>query len=74
MTATQRQTKLGCNVKPTLYYADFMVPETVVFALSTVFFCLRLANRASRMANWGWDDTTCVIAWVWILSPFPPLR
>lgn len=64
MIATQAATKFGCGVVPTQNFGSFMVPEIIVFVSSTLFFLLRLGNRFSRMAPWGWDDTTCAIAWV----------
>lgn len=68
---TQRATKIGCGVDPIIEGPEnFMLPEIIVFVASTVFFILRLANRATRMAPWGWDDTTISIAWA---SP-PPIQ
>ncbi|CAN8097705.1 unnamed protein product [Discula destructiva] len=64
---TARATNVGCGIEPTSDYNSFMVPEVIVFGFSTLFFFLRLANRASRMAPWGWDDTTSSIAWVFCL-------
>ncbi|KAJ4392974.1 hypothetical protein N0V93_002178 [Gnomoniopsis smithogilvyi] len=62
---TQRATNLGCGVTPVIEGAEnFMLPEVIVFVASTLFFVLRLANRATRMAPWGWDDTTISISWL----------
>ncbi|KAJ4417799.1 hypothetical protein N0V82_005965 [Gnomoniopsis sp. IMI 355080] len=62
---TQRATKIGCGVTPVIEGPEnFMLPEVIVFVASTVFFALRLANRATRMAPWGWDDTTISISWI----------
>lgn len=36
----------------------------VLIALQTIFFVLRMFCRWVRIAPWGWDDTTIVIAFV----------
>lgn len=36
----------------------------VLIALQTIFFVLRMLCRIVRIAPWGWDDTTIVMAFV----------
>lgn len=57
----------GCGVTAVDTRSGYAVMGIVLFCFNSFFFFLRLANRATRMAQWGWDDTTIVIAWVCVL-------
>lgn len=62
----------GCGVTAMDTRSGYAVMGIVLFCFNSVFFVLRLANRATRMAQWGWDDTTIVIAWVCVPVPGCP--
>lgn len=60
-------TSNACGLPEPNQDATLLALEVVLFGLQTMFFILRMLNRAVRMAPWGMDDTTITIAFV---SPF----
>lgn len=63
-TALQRAASISCDVQ----YEDFSDGLRTIlvslFVFQSTFFMLRMASRITRLAPWGRDDTTILVAWV----------
>lgn len=46
------------------YDPEFTTTSIIVIIVETLFFIPRLVSRLSGLSKWGWDDTSCVIAYV----------
>lgn len=46
------------------YDPEFTTTSIIVIIVETLFFIPRLVSRLSGLSTWGWDDTSCVIAYV----------
>lgn len=61
---TLREASLGCGVPVTDTGGNLKLLHALLFVAHSMFFFLRMTTRALRLAPWGLDDTTIVIAWV----------
>lgn len=62
--AVENISRAQCGIPETNHDASVIAQTLVHFFLQTIFFGLRMLCRAVRIAPWGWDDTTIVIAYV----------
>lgn len=46
------------------YDPDWYTTSIIVIVMENLMFVTRLAARFSGLGTWGWDDTSCVIAYV----------
>ncbi|KAI7782216.1 hypothetical protein LA080_013761 [Diaporthe eres] len=58
---TQRVTSLGCGVTYNDTTGSLKLLHYLLFASQTIFFILRMASRALKLAPWDLDDTTIVV-------------
>lgn len=63
-TVVKNATTHACGLPEPNQDATLLALYVVLFGFQTVFFVLRMLNRAVRMAPWGLDDTTIVIPFV----------
>ncbi|KAJ4393561.1 hypothetical protein N0V93_002773 [Gnomoniopsis smithogilvyi] len=66
--AVKNGTSLHCGLPEANEVYTFTVITGVIISLQTVFFVLRMLCRAVRIAPWGWDDTTIVVAFIFTTS------
>lgn len=57
-------TASNCGLPEPNHDATLVAITVVLITLQTIFFALRMLCRAVRIAPWGWDDTTIVLAFV----------
>lgn len=62
----------GCGFPEPNQDTSIIVVTAVVLSLQTIVFGLRMLCRAVRIAPWGWDDTTIVVAFVSACSSSTP--
>lgn len=66
----KRITATNCNLPIIDRGPIVTILQIVVTIIQDIFFIIRIASRILKLAPWGPDDTTIVIAWV--RTPFPP--
>lgn len=71
---TQNATQTLCGYEPSNEDRTIIALTVVLFSLQTIFFALRMLCRAVRIAPWGKDDTTIVIAFVSCNQPIHPIH
>lgn len=57
----------GCGFPEPNRDSSLRAAVIVITAVTSIFFILRILSRVVKIAQWGWDDTTCTFAFV---SPF----
>lgn len=62
--AVKRITATNCNLPIIDRGPIVTILQIVVTIIQDIFFLIRIASRILKLAPWGADDTTIVIAWV----------
>lgn len=60
----KRITATNCNLPIIDRGPIVTILQIVVTIIQDIFFIIRIASRILKLAPWGPDDTTIVIAWV----------
>lgn len=65
----QRFNAATCHLPVNDRSQDIVVMTIIFTTMNLVFFSFKMVSRLTRLAPWGWDDTTVLIGWT-ILNGF----
>ncbi|KAE9582100.1 Satratoxin biosynthesis SC1 cluster protein 4 [Colletotrichum fructicola] len=71
MLVAQNQSLAACGVPPAQQDTVMQWFRALLFGLPTFFIIVRITNKYMKLSPWGWDDTTCLVAYG-VLAAFLP--
>ncbi|WQF75221.1 Putative extracellular membrane protein, CFEM [Colletotrichum destructivum] len=71
MLAARNQSLAACGVPVSEHDETVRWFRPTIFALPTFFLFVRVVNKYMKLSSWGWDDTTIMIAYAFIVAFLP---